>query len=587
MGVEKLTRTDSLQSPVVTIGLTIRNSTVRQVGNFRAEAQLDMVALLEVRGYQVRVYDEQGTSGKDLSKRAKALQMLEDLRQGSIQGIGAYDVKRLTRDEFGVDGGTIARRIVEAGGLFVTRDREYDLRNEDDLLQFQFQCFIAGIDWRNVRNTFWSGLFKKLEGEPVFMRPPIGYMTERTEAPSGSTRRVIKRVTKNPDHATLMAELERLFDANDTLISIARHLNTYGPLRPEFRGRGGTTTHWSVQSLRYLLRNPIYTGTFSFGANLKKRSTVWHKYATDPQTGQPRDFRQHVPELAYWTPAQVKGWRERFDRQGPTRTAETRYPHPLSGVLECMSCGQPMVARGPRTYACTALGTLRGRQSVFCSDPQAVSPNVAAALMRQELPRAMYDARTLAAELRAQYQQHAPSPAAQRLAFLQDRVKWINQQLVQLGQLPPPSLVVTLAEAEVEMATLREEVASEQNAADKDAELAAMCEVLVESPLEAFDALPWPQQHRIYRLLFANVRIETEGVGFKRRWRLRQYRALIGGQLRTLDDAPWAHRAHPHRPDLVFETDMSRDATYVNLEALPSHIPTAQLRGLAAAFVRT
>src|SRR5215471_5299708 len=195
---------------MVTIGLTIRNSTVRQVGNFRAEAQLDMGPLLEARGYTVRIYDEQGTSGKDLSKRKVALQMLEDLRQGDIQGIGAYDVKRLTRDEFGIDGGTIARRIVEAGGLFVTKDREYDLRNDDDLLQFQFQCFIAGIDWRNIRNTMWSGIFKRVEQEPMFLKPPLGYMT--VHALGDRPGRTVKRPAKNPEHAAAMVQLEQAFD---------------------------------------------------------------------------------------------------------------------------------------------------------------------------------------------------------------------------------------------------------------------------------------------------------------------------------------------------------------------------------------
>jgi hypothetical protein len=116
-------------------------------------------------------------SGADLAKRKVATQMLEDLKIGEIQGIAAYDVKRLTRDEFGIDGGTIARRIVEAGGRFITWDKEYDLRNDDDLLQFQFQCFIAGIHWRNNRNTQWSGIFKRVEREPMFQNPPIGYMT--------------------------------------------------------------------------------------------------------------------------------------------------------------------------------------------------------------------------------------------------------------------------------------------------------------------------------------------------------------------------------------------------------------------------
>ena len=116
-----------------------------------------------------------------LAKRKVAMQMLDDLKAGVIQGIAAYDFKRLTRDEFGIDGGTIARIVVQAGGRFHTLDREYNLRLDDDLLQFQFQCFIAGIDWRNIRNTFWSGTFKKLEREPHYMKTPLGYMNVADE----------------------------------------------------------------------------------------------------------------------------------------------------------------------------------------------------------------------------------------------------------------------------------------------------------------------------------------------------------------------------------------------------------------------
>src|SRR5258708_3683427 len=178
-------RTRAQAGPIV-IGLIIRNSTARQVGNYRSESQADLAQRLEARGYAVRAYDEQGTSGADLAKRRVATQMLEDLKCGEIHGIAAYDVKRLTRDEFGIDGGTIARRIVESGGRFITWDKEYDLRNDDDLLQSQFQCFIAGIDWRNIRNTMWSGIFKKVEREPMFLNPPIGYMTVQSPGEPGA-----------------------------------------------------------------------------------------------------------------------------------------------------------------------------------------------------------------------------------------------------------------------------------------------------------------------------------------------------------------------------------------------------------------
>ena len=291
---------------MITIGLLVRNSTPKQIGNWRSEVQVDMGERIRQRGCEVRLYDEQGTSGAHLSKRKVSLGMLEDLKQGRIQGIAAYDVKRLTRDEFGIDGADIARRIVETGGRFHTWDREYNLRNDEDLLQFQFQCFIAGIDWRTIRNTLWSGTFKKLEQEPHYMKCPLGYMTV-------SDADGHKHVAKNPEHAYVLDELARLFDECGSLAEIVRTLNAHGPARPKFRGRGGTSTHWHVYGLRYILRNTIYTGTFSFGTKLQKRSTVWDKFAVDPITNEHKTFIQHVPELAYWDAARVRRWRRKFD----------------------------------------------------------------------------------------------------------------------------------------------------------------------------------------------------------------------------------------------------------------------------------
>jgi hypothetical protein len=201
--------------------------------------------------------------------------------------------------------------------------------------------------------------------------------------------------------------------------------------------------------------------------------------------------------------------------------------------------------------------------------------------MRQELPRAMYNVQAVAAEIRAQQKEHTTSAAEQRLAFLEDRAKWINDQLWNSPK-PVPSLVTRLAEVDAELETLREQVAEEKTAAETDASLAAMCEVLLESPFEAFDALPWQQQHRVYHLLFAGVRIETEGEGFHRRWRLRQYRALIGDQLRVLSDAPWCRREHPHTSGLRFEPSEVelREATYATRHTLA----VTQLRELASAL---
>jgi len=567
---------------VKTIGVLVRNSTAKQVGNYRSEAQYDLGPRVEQRGYAVRYYDEQGTSGADLTKRKKAMQMLDDLKAGQIQGIAAYDFKRLTRDEFGMDGATIARRIVEAHAIFQTWDREYNLRLDDDLLQFQFGCFIAGIDWRNIRNTLWSGTFKKLEQEPHYMKTPLGYRNVADD-------RGKSHVAKNPEHQHVIDALARAFDECDSLAQVARRLNTEGPGRPWFRGRGGTSTHWNVFGLRYILRNTIYTGTFTFGAGLKERSTVWDRFALDPATSTPKDFLQFCPELAYWSIAQVRRWRRKFDKPANARVMKNGSVHALSGVLHCVACGSRMISHGIGKYACSALGSGKGRGGLDCPAPQILTESIVLQVLRRELPNVLVDAQDLAARARTHILEHAPSAAAQRLDFLQERLMSLSDSLTDENT-PASALkavIARIAQTETEIAALRDQVADEEDARLGDEELARTCEVLLRTnTLEVIDHMRPEQQGRVYSMLFAQVRIETQGFAAGRQWRLHSYTARLLDEPRISDWAPWGRLPNPMSKDdapkdvLVFvDRDERTLATDISERVYVDYLPS--LRELA------
>jgi DNA invertase Pin-like site-specific DNA recombinase len=558
------------------IGVLIRNSTAKQVGNYRSEAQYDLGPRIEQRGHTIRYYDEQGTSGSDLTKRKVAMQMLDDMKAGVIQGIAAFDFKRLTRDEFGVDGGTIARRIVEAHGQFHTWDREYNLRLDDDLMQFQFQCFIAGLDWRNIRNTLWSGTFKKLEREPHYMKTPLGYVNVADD-------RDKKHVAKNPEHQHVIDALARLFDECDSLAEICRRLNTEGPARPAFRGRGGESTRWMVYGLRYILRNTIYTGTFRFGVHTRQRSTVWDKFALDA-SGAPRDFEQFRPDLAYWDPARVRRWRRKFDKPANTRTMKSGNKQALPGVLECETCGSRMIGFGAGTYACSAKGVGRGTDGRPCTAPQKIREFVALRLLREELPNVLADAQGLAERARANLLEHAaPSAAKQRLAFLEERVAYISQQMLERAELQQATaLLDRITQAQLEIATLKEQVVDEEDARLNDEEVAAVCDLLLSNPIALIDGMSPERQGRVYTMLFANVRIETRGFGGGRQWRLRSYTARLVDEPRVTPEAPWARCPHPRttypdgeRPVLIFgERAPGRGASDISARGYVDYLPS-------------
>jgi hypothetical protein len=566
------------------IGCLIRNSTVRQIGNYRSEAQYDMGPRIEARGHEVRYYDEQGVSGSDLSKRKVAMQMLDDMRAGVIQGIAAFDFKRLTRDEFGIDGGTIARRIVEAHGQFHTWDREYNLRLDDDLMQFQFQCFIAGLDWRNIRNTLWSGTFKKLEREPHYMKTPLGYMNVADD-------RDKHHVAKNPEHQVVIDALACAFDECDTLAEVVRRLNTDGPPRPAFRGRGGDSTRWHKYGLRYILRNPIYIGTFSFGTRLKERSTVWDKFGMDAD-GRPKDYVQHRPELAYWDAARVRAWRRKFDRPALARAMKNGHQQLLPGVLECITCGSRMIGHGPGTYACSAIGSGKGRGAVPCNEPQMLTESVAMQVLRHELPRVLADAEGLAARARSHLLERQSSPAAQRLAFLEERAQSIVDSMY--DEKTPTSMLGRLktkqVEVEREIEVLREQVTVEEDERLTDEQLAATCDVLLSNPVAVLDSMPPQRQGRVYTMLFGHVRIEATGFAASRAWRLRSYTARLIDEQRLADDGPWGRYPNPkarlpegvERGRLVFDVSGRTLASGIYERGYANYL--ASLRELAGAL---
>jgi hypothetical protein len=528
----------------ILVGLIVRNSTARQVGNYRSESQADLADRLQARGYAVRAYDEQGTSGASLAKRKVATQMLDDLKRGIIQGIAAYDVKRLTRDEFGVDGGTIARRIVEAGGRFITWDKEYDLRNDEDLLQFQFQCFIAGIDWRNIRNTVWSGIFKKLEQEPMFLRPPLGYMT--VYVPDSQTGRILKHPEKDPNCAATMLQLEQALDECTTLRDVVRRLTTAGVARPIFRGRGGETTVWTTQTIRYMLKNPIYTGTYVFGrfVETRGRSTVWNKFALG-ENGEYREFVHHVPELAYWEPARVRRWQRRFSQGAGIYTRRRKYPHPLLGVLQCSNCHQRMTGSGKDTYVCPASNTGGPRRDgPMCEQPQWLTGRIAMVLLRTVLPEVMFSAQELAAEATRQADRRTPSVAEQRLSYLEERARKLADDYVEM-ETPSEALKQKLQEIQREINTLRVQAAEEHDERIADQELAAGLATLVSQPMKLFDALPEETQARIYQILFRGVHVNCTGRGTGARWRLLQYALTFGGEPVTVAESVTIRRPNP------------------------------------------
>src|SRR5215216_2279065 len=76
------------------VGVLIRVSTSKQMGNWSTVNQEESLGRFIVQeGGAVLPYDEQGVSGRRLSKRQVARRLLEDIKARRVHGIGAADIK--------------------------------------------------------------------------------------------------------------------------------------------------------------------------------------------------------------------------------------------------------------------------------------------------------------------------------------------------------------------------------------------------------------------------------------------------------------------------------------------------------------
>lgn len=512
------------------IGVLVRNSTKGQIGNWASlEQESGLDRLIEREGGELVVYDEQGTSGRDLAKRAVARGLLDDVTSGALQGIAAYDIKRLTRDEFGADAGTIAKRLAHARALLVTMSRVYRLWEKDDKAIFRFEAAMSGRDVEDIRDTFWRGIFARAAREPFWIgRPALGYTTRIVEVPGtrpGERTRIKRVPVKDPEQAPLMADLIRWLDECAVLGDVARRVSgRYGELLAARARRGFESAGWRTYNLMGMLDNPVYWGRFVLGRSTTRESVVWD---TDDRRGRADDYAVEAPDLAYWTRARARGWRQKFARRPgvPAKRART-HPHPLLGVLACPECHSLLIGNGQAGYACPLKGT------VNCGSPECITERAARRVLRTLLPDLLTTSGWVAEATR---RAAADSGAAalkglqSTLSVLQDKLETMTEEWYgedAPGAVPRPvreKMVALQAEIEAQEAAIAEEEAGQQTSEG----LRRACEELLDDPVGAFDALGEDAQAAFYRLLLADARIKGTGHGAGRRHAWASYTDLL------------------------------------------------------------
>lgn len=185
--------------------------------------------------------------------------------------------------------------------------------------------------------------------------PPYGYRT--AEGADGGRRIIVE-----PTQAAVVVRIFGLYAEGEGVKAIAHRLNAEEAPPPRPRALRDRRASWSPNSIREMLRNPLYRGELTWNRS------EWIK---DHATGRRRRFERPESE---WLRRRDEAWRvvpddlwERVQARLTERGAKmrtyggTRVPAPesaprrhlLSGLLECAACGGSFHALYRGTFGCS------------------------------------------------------------------------------------------------------------------------------------------------------------------------------------------------------------------------------------------
>lgn len=201
----------------------------------------DITALAELRGWEIHDYyvDNNISAYKSNVKRPEFERMIADLESGTISGIVAYDIDRITRQPLDLE------RIVRVyegrpGLLFATAQGSIDLSNSNGIFMARTLVNVANKSSADTsRRQKRKNLERAERGLPHGSRRPYGYESNQLDL--------------HDEEAALLREMAKKIFSGMSYREVAYWMNESGYLTTEGR-------KWLAITVRNTLRRERYAG---------------------------------------------------------------------------------------------------------------------------------------------------------------------------------------------------------------------------------------------------------------------------------------------------------------------------------------
>ena len=350
--------TETLQK--LKVAIYIRVSTQYQVDRASLPVQREELInyarlMLNITDYVV--FEDAGYSAKN-TDRPDYQRMMSRVRTGEFSHILVWKIDRISRNL--LDFAAMYAELKQLGVTFVSKNEQFDTSSAMGEAMLKIILVFAELE-RNMTSERVSAIMLSRANDGIWNggKVPFGYTYDK-EA---------KQFSILDDEAKVVTHIYDLYETCRSLTTVAKTLNEKGV-------RSRTGKPWNPTTIRTMLTNPFYAGTYRYNYRDETRgksfavkdSDEWVLVEDHHPAIVTRERQNYIASILQ---SKQRGW------AGSSLTYQRKNTHIFAGLLRCGCCGSTMIATvdrprsdgwRPSMYMCSRRRRFNDCDSKYVSD---------------------------------------------------------------------------------------------------------------------------------------------------------------------------------------------------------------------------
>lgn len=273
------------------------------------------------------VFEDAGYSAKN-TDRPDYQRMMARVRTGEFSHLLVWKIDRISRNL--LDFAAMYAELKKLGIVFVSKNEQFDTSSAMGEAMLKIILVFAELE-RNMTSERVSAVMLSRANDGIWNggKVPFGYAYDKNT----------KQFSIIEDEAQVVLHIYDLYESVKSLTTVAKSLNEKGV-------RSRTGKPWNPTTVRTMLTNPFYAGTYRYNYwdESSKSFTVKDKdewvLVLDHHPAIVTPERQEI--IAVMLQSKQRGW------AGAGMTYQRKNIHIFAGLLKCGCCGYTMIASPDR-----------------------------------------------------------------------------------------------------------------------------------------------------------------------------------------------------------------------------------------------